>query len=169
MNVKELSKLRFGTPVKLDAKDKKILEILQKEARLPISKIAKKAGMPADSVKYRIRRLEKEGVIRFYHAALNPSLLGYPMFTYTLFSLFAMDETTEKQFINFLVDHPKITWVSKNSGKWNFIIGTCTKDFKEYDEVLNQIRTRFDKHIKEFETTSTIEEYKWDMMYQLIQ
>lgn len=151
-----------------DAKDKKILEVLQAEARLPVSKIAKKLGLPADSVKYRIKRLEKERVIRFYHAVLNPARLGHPMFTYTFFSLFAMNESTEKRFIYFLVEHPKITWVSKNSGKWNFIIGTCTRDFKEYDEILNQIRSRFDRYIKEFETSSTIEEYKWDMMYQLI-
>jgi Lrp/AsnC family leucine-responsive transcriptional regulator len=160
--------LDYGDKVKLDIKDKKILEVLQKEARLPISEISKKVKMPADSVKYRINRLEKLGVIRFYHAVLNFSLLGNPMYSYTFFSLSAMKENEEKEFINFLVSHSKVTWVSKTTGKWDFIIGACSKDLKEYDGILKSIRLKFIKFIKDYETISTIDEYKWDMMYNII-
>lgn len=162
------SLIKFGDKVKLDKNDKNILEILQNEARLPISKIAKKVKMPADSVKYRVQRLERLGVIRFYHAVLNFPLLGSPMYSYTPLSLFVMNDTEEKSFIHHLVSHPKITWVSKTTGKWDFIIGTCTKDFKEYDEIIRSIRLKFAKFIKDFETVSTIEEYKYDTMYGLI-
>ena len=165
----EKSLIKFGEKVKLDKNDKKILGVLQKEARLPVSQVAKKVRMPADSVKYRIQRLEKLGVIRFYHAVLNFPLLGFPMYSYTPFSLFAMNEAEEKAFIHYLILHPKITWVSKTTGKWDFIIGTCTKDFKEYDEILKSIRLKFNKFIKDFETLSTIDEYKYDMMYELIE
>ncbi|MDP4039555.1 MAG: Lrp/AsnC family transcriptional regulator [Candidatus Pacearchaeota archaeon] len=163
------SRIKFGDKVKLDKNDKKIIEILQKEARLPVTQIAKKVRMPADSVKYRIQRLEKLGVIRFYHAVINFPLLGYPMYSYTPISLFAMNETEEKLFINYLISHPQITWVSKTTGNWDFIIGTCAKDFKEYDEIIKSIRLKFIKFIKEFETISTIEEFKYDMMYGLIE
>ncbi len=165
----EKSLISFGQAVKLDKNDKKILEVLQQEARLPVSKIAKKVKMPADSVKYRIHRLEKLGVIRFYHAVLNFPLLGNPMYSYTLFSLSAMKGDEEKAFISFLISHPKITWISKTTGKWDFIVGTCTKDFKEYDEILKAIRLKFIKFIKDYETISTIEEYKWDIMYETIE
>ena len=169
MNKKVLSKIKAGDKVSLDAKDKKILEVLQKNARLPVSKIAKQVKMPADSVKYRIKRLEKLGVIRFYHAVLNFALLGNPMYSYTFFSLFAMEENKEKEFINYLVGLPKVSWISKTSGKWDFIIGTCTKDFKELDEIIKNIRRKFVKYIKDHETSSTIEEYKWDFMYDSIE
>lgn len=169
MDKGKLSKIGFGNKISLDGKDKKILEVLQKDARLPVSKIAKKVQMPADSVKYRIKRLEKIGVIRFYHAVLNFALLGNPMYSYTLFSFFSINEDEEKQFINFLTSEPKVTWVSKISGKWDFIIGTCTKDFKELDGLLHKIRYKFPKHIKEYDTISTIDEYKWDFMYDLIE
>ncbi|MBS3066891.1 Lrp/AsnC family transcriptional regulator [Candidatus Pacearchaeota archaeon] len=162
------SQINFGEKVKLDINDKKILEVLQKEARLPVTKIAKKVKMPVDSIKYRIQRLEKLGVIRFYHTVLNFPLLGFPMYSYTLFSLFAMNETEEKAFISYLVSQPNVTWVSKTTGKWDFVIGTCTKDFKEYDEIMKLIRIKFSKFIKDFENVSTIEEYKYDAMYGLI-
>lgn len=162
------SHIKFGDKVKLDKNDKKILEVLQYEARLPISQIAKKVKMPADSVKYRIQRLEKLGVIRLYHAVLNFPLLGTPMYSFTLISLFAMDDTQEKAFVNNLVAHPKITWISKTTGRWDFVIGTCAKDFKDYDEIIRSIRLKFSKLIKDFESLSTIEEYKYDVMYELI-
>jgi len=165
----EKSHIKFGEKIKLDKNDKNILEVLQKEARLPITKIAKKVKMPVDSVKYRIQRLEKLGVIRFYHAVINFPLLGYPMYSYTPISLSAMDHKEEEAFIKYLVSQPKITWISKTTGKWDFIIGTCTKDFKEYDEILKSIRLKFNKFIKDYETISTIEEYKWDLMYELIE
>jgi DNA-binding Lrp family transcriptional regulator len=91
------------------------------------------------------------------------------MYSYTPFSLSAMNEIEERKFINYLVANPKITWVSKTTGKWDIIIGTCTKDFKEYDEILKSIRYKFNKFIKDYETISTIEEYKYDSMYELIE
>lgn len=162
------SNILFGKNVSLDEKDKRILEVLQKEARLPISKIAKKLRLPPDTVKYRIRRMENLGVIRFYHAVLNFPLLGNPMYSYTLLALYAMDRKKESEFIEYLRQQPKITWISKTSGKWDFIIGTCTKDFKEFDELLHEMRVRFVDYIKDYETVSTIDEYKWDMMYDVI-
>ena len=131
MDKKKLSEIKVGQKVLLDAKDKRILEVLQKNARLPVSRIAKEVKMPPDSVKYRVKRLEKLGVIRFYHAVLNFALLGNPMYSYTFFSLFAMEENKEKEFVNYLISLPKVSWISKTAGKWDFIIGTCTKDFKE--------------------------------------
>ena len=169
MDKESLSKVQFGSKVSLDEKDKKILEVLQKDARLPVSKIAKKVQMPADSVKYRIKRLEKLRVIRFYHAVLNYPLLGHPMYSYTLVSLLAMGEDIEKKFINYLISEPKVTWISKTSSKWDFIIGTCTKDFKELDQLLQKLRLNFVKYIKDYETISTIDEYKFDFMYDIIE
>ena len=60
-------------------------------------------------------------------------------------------------------------WISKTSGKWDFFIGTCTKDFKELDDLIRRIRIKFVKYIKDYETSSTIEEYKWDFMYESIE
>jgi Lrp/AsnC family transcriptional regulator, leucine-responsive regulatory protein len=168
MEIKPLSKVKFGERIKLDEKDKKILEVLQKQARLPVSKISKLVKMPADSVKYRIKRLEKSGVIRFYHAVLNYPLIGNPMYSYTLFSLLAIDEEKEKELINYSIAEPKITFLAKVSGKWDLIVGTTTKDFKELDEIIRKIRLNFGRYIKDHETMSTIDEYKYDMMYESI-
>ncbi len=166
--MKDLFALEFGAKVKLDAKDKKIIELLQKNARMTISQVSRSTGIPRDSVKYRIRRLEKEKVIRFYHAFLNPSKIGYPMYTYVTFMLSNMTEDREKKFILFLVTHPNIIYVSKNSGKWDITIGVCSKNFKEFDDIIRNIRLKFSDIIKDYESSSVIQEYKYDWMADLI-
>ena len=160
--------LEFGEKVKLDNKDKKIIEQLQKNAKQSISDIARKTKLPRDVVKYRIKKLEEEKVIRFYHAFLNPSKLGYPLYAYVTFSLFNLEPEDEEKFINFLKQHPKIIYVAKFSGKWDFAIGVCAKNYKDLDEITRDIRKKFTKFIKDFEVSPVIQEYKYDYMVDLI-
>lgn len=166
--MKEKYELEYGEKVKLDSKDKKIIEQLQINAKQSISDIARKTKLPRDVVKYRIKKLEENKVIRFYHAFLNPSKLGYPLYAYVTFSLLNIAPEEEGRFIHFLKQHPKIIYVAKFSGKWDFAIGICAKNYKDMDETIRDIRKRFTRVIKEFEVSPVIQEYKYDWMVDLI-
>lgn len=61
----------------LDERDKKIVELLEKNARMPILEISRRIGISDVAVKKRIRRLEREGVIRGYTIKLDPAKIGY--------------------------------------------------------------------------------------------
>jgi len=63
--------------MKLDELDKKILEILQQDGRIPISRLAEKLKRPRTTVNERISRLEREGYILGYRAIVDPAKLGY--------------------------------------------------------------------------------------------
>jgi len=56
--------------------DNKILEILQRDVRTPISKIAKEVGLSENGVRYRLEKLEKGGYIKSYTILLNPKKFG---------------------------------------------------------------------------------------------
>lgn len=56
----------------MDNTDRKILEILQKNARISNSEIARQIGMVPSGVLERIRKLEENGFIREYTASLKP-------------------------------------------------------------------------------------------------
>ena len=60
----------------LDALDRRILALLQRNCKLPLVKIAEHVGLSAPSVIDRIRRLEERGVIRGYSAILDARKLG---------------------------------------------------------------------------------------------
>ena len=57
--------------------DKKILNILFHDARIPLAEIAATLNEPASTVRGRLRRLESTGVIAGYRPVLNPKKLGY--------------------------------------------------------------------------------------------
>lgn len=59
----------------MDEKDLQILSILQQDARTSNAAIARRLGMAASAVLERIRKLEQRGVIRGYHARLDPEAL----------------------------------------------------------------------------------------------
>ena len=62
---------------KLDNIDRKIIEMLQKNARTPVKEIAKEVFLSSPAVSARIEHLEKTGLITGYHAQVNPVFLGY--------------------------------------------------------------------------------------------
>ena len=62
---------------KLDKVDKKIIQILQKNARTPLKEIAAQVFLSSPSVSARIEKLEHEGVIIGYTARVNPLYLNY--------------------------------------------------------------------------------------------
>jgi len=56
--------------------DKKILELLQQDARIPITKIAKEINMSENGVKYRLDKLEEKGVIKRFAVLIDPKKVG---------------------------------------------------------------------------------------------
>src|SRR5947209_6892806 len=60
-----------------DAKNVELLQLLQKNPRAPISKLARKVGMSNPAVKERVLRLEESGVLAGFRLELSPKELGY--------------------------------------------------------------------------------------------
>ncbi len=56
--------------------DKNILELLQQDARMPLTQIAKEVGMSENGVKYRLNKLEDQGVIERYALLIDPKKVG---------------------------------------------------------------------------------------------
>jgi Lrp/AsnC family leucine-responsive transcriptional regulator len=60
----------------LDDIDRKILALLQHDARMTNAAIAAEVGLTAPSVFERVRKLEQRGVIRGYTIQVDPAALG---------------------------------------------------------------------------------------------
>ena len=71
----------------LDKKDNKILKILEKNAKLSTQQIAKKTLIPITTVHHRIKRLEKEGVIKGYTTILDNKKIGKEVSAYILITV----------------------------------------------------------------------------------
>ncbi len=154
---------------KIDKKDKKILSAMIYNGRASVSDIARKTGIPRDSVHYRLQRLLKTKMIRFIHTLLDPVKLGYPIYTYVAFTLNNFDNIKEEKFYRFLEEHRNIVYVVKTTGKWDCMIAISAKNLEHFDTIMREIRHDFSDIIKEFESASIIQEKKYDSMVELIE
>jgi Lrp/AsnC family leucine-responsive transcriptional regulator len=61
----------------IDQTDSSIVRFLQNDCQVPLDVLARKLRIPKSTLHYRIKRLEKEGVIDGYYAKVNALKLGY--------------------------------------------------------------------------------------------
>jgi DNA-binding Lrp family transcriptional regulator len=135
--------------IKLDLKDKKIIYYLDLNARQTNSEIAKKVQLSKDAVGYRIKKLEEQGIIRGYNTIVDHARLGY-IFYRAMFKLIDVSPEKLKVLINFLTKHPKVGWVSKLDGIWNFGFGIWVKSNQEFrDFYFLEFGKKFKKYVKE--------------------
>lgn len=59
--------------------DRRILEVLSADARIPNSTLAARVGLAASTCHSRVRELEERGVIRGYHADIDLEATGSPL------------------------------------------------------------------------------------------
>ena len=76
-----MKRLRTRTSL-LDPIDTTILRALAIDARTTMAELARAVGLSAPSVTERLHRLEETGVIRGYHAEVDPPALGLGLAAY---------------------------------------------------------------------------------------
>lgn len=65
--------------VPIDSIDWQLVHALQENARLSFSELARRVSLTPPAVSARVRRLEEVGVLRGYHADVDPARAGYPI------------------------------------------------------------------------------------------
>jgi Lrp/AsnC family leucine-responsive transcriptional regulator len=68
---------RRQTDVELDETNVHLLTELQADARLSLAELGRRVGLSSPAVAERLQRLEQTGVIRGYHAELDPRAVGF--------------------------------------------------------------------------------------------
>lgn len=82
----------------IDEKDLKILDVLKENSKLTTNQIAKKINIPITTIHNRIKKLEKEEVIKKYSVELNYKKLGKSILCYVLITAISMMPNGRKIF-----------------------------------------------------------------------
>lgn len=128
--------------IKINLKDKKILYQLSLNARQSYSQIGKKIGVSSQLTEYKIKRLEKLGIIKRYYTCIDISKIGYSIFKIYI-KLQNLDEKKEKEMINDLKNNPSITWVATCDGVWDLYIVIWSKNVFQFNEIFKEINNKF--------------------------
>ena len=118
----------------LDDVDRRIVGLLGTDARLSNREIARRIGMSPGAISERIDRLERVGVIRGYHADVDPAAVGLntsAMIGLQITQGHPVDETMAALF-----GVPQVSSVSMVTGQWDFIVEIQVRDQEHLREVL---------------------------------
>ena len=103
----------------MDIIDRKLIQLLQENARYPIKYLSEVVGLSSPAVSVRLVRLEKRGIIGGYNTRIVPAGLGYHLKAYISVKLF-MDQ--EQPMIEFLEKHPSVVECDFVTGDASVII-----------------------------------------------
>jgi DNA-binding Lrp family transcriptional regulator len=128
-------------------KDREIMFHLSLDARASLKELSKKTKLSKEVIHYRLKNLEKSGVIEGYYAVINTYRIGRTFYRVYLKTM-NMTTTIEKQFLNYMENHPKVTWVVEVDGDLDFLYVVWSKDITEFEEVYNEINDKFGKYFE---------------------
>jgi len=120
----------------LDAVDRVILDTLQAEGRVTNVDLAVRAGLTAPPCLRRVRALEERGVIRGYHAQLDPEALGYGLMVFALVSLKSQAEDDLRAFEAHIADIPEVRECHMLNGEIDFILKIVAHDLPSFQALL---------------------------------
>ena len=122
---------------KLDNIDRKIIEMLQENARIPAKEIAKEVFLSSPAVSARIKNLEKNKLITGYHAQLNPALLGYHI---KAFINLEVEPYQKKEFYPFIQAIPNVIECNCVTGDYSMLIEVIFQSTVELDHFINELQ-----------------------------
>ena len=131
---------------KVDKKDRQILLQLDRDSRQTYTEIAKRIGIPPETVRYRIKNLERHGVIQNYLAVIDGGKLGYYYYK-VFFKLHNVDETRVQEIIHFLSQDPNICWVVRVDELFDIAFTPRVSDPIEQSRLMDSLRKRFSEFL----------------------
>ncbi len=120
----------------LDKIDRKLLAELQAEGRVTNVDLAARVGLTAPPCLRRVRALEEEGVIRGYHADLDPSKLGFAITVFAMVSLRSQAEEDLRGFEEHMKGLPEVRECHMLNGEIDFILKIVSHDLQSFQEFL---------------------------------
>ena len=130
----------------LNVKDRRILAELDLNARASFQEIGKKTRLSKETVIYRMKNLEKRGIIQRYTTLVNWGKLGYTGFgVYSRFQ--NVNEDLKKEIIEYLGNIPELYWIATIGGKFDIVFGIMAKSVYEFNTIYYQILAKYGNHL----------------------
>lgn len=121
---------------KFDAIDLQIMRELQEDGRMTNVELAERVGLTAPPCLRRVRALEEAGVIRSYHANLDPGKLGYSITVFAMVSLRSQAETDLRAFEDYVGTLAEVRECYMLNGEIDFILKVVARDLQSFQSFL---------------------------------
>jgi len=143
----------------IDDKDKKLLVALATDARASVVKIAESVGLSADATNLRMKKLQKDGVVRKFQTVVDLSKLNYLLYSVFL-KINNYSSKRETQIRTFFNSLPNLTFAERIIGKWDVRVQISCTTPQEFEKILQQIREFLGADLKYYNFALMIKEFK---------
>lgn len=120
---------------KIDNLDKKILNILSKNARIPFKDVAAECGVSRAAIHQRVQHLIDNGTITGSGFDVNPKSLGYSTCTYVGLNL--ERGSMYKKVVEKLINIPEIIECHFTTGPYTMLLKLYAQDNEQLMDLLN--------------------------------
>jgi Lrp/AsnC family transcriptional regulator len=122
-----------------DAVDLKLLDILQRDAVVPVAELAERVTLSQSTCWRRVDSLEKAGVITARVALLDAKALGLEVTVFANIKLSAHGRRSLNEFEEAIAVFPEVMECYTMSGEMDFLVRIVARDIAAYERFLREI------------------------------
>ena len=117
----------------IDRLDRKILQILQEDATVPVAEIGRRVGLSTTPCWRRIQKLEEEGVITGRVALLDPRKVNTRVTAFVAITTNQHNDEWLKRFAEVIRDFPEVVEFYRMAGQVDYLLRVVVPDIEAYD------------------------------------
>ena len=126
-------------PYTFDGTDRRILEVIQENARISNTELADRIGLSPSPCWRRVRALEDTGVIERYVTLVNAKAVGLPI---TVFATVALEKQVESALESFEKAVMEVMECNLMTGEFDYLLRVVVPDLVAYERFLMDHLTR---------------------------
>ena len=154
--------------MKFDTIDRLILDKLQTSSNITNAQLAADAGISPPAMLERVRRLEKNGVVKKYVALLDHEKLGRGTMVFVSITLARHGAEAVSQFREWALGMPEILECHHIAGDSDFLLKVVVADIKEYEDFALK-KLGKESLIDRVKTTFVLSEMKYETKVDAIE
>ena len=125
-----------------DAIDRRILEVIQEEARISNAELAGRVGLSPSPCWRRVRALEDSEVIRRYVTLVNAEAIGLPINVFATVALERQVESALERFERAVEERPEVMECYLMTGEFDYLLRVVVPNLGAYERFLMDHLTR---------------------------
>jgi Lrp/AsnC family transcriptional regulator, leucine-responsive regulatory protein len=126
----------------LDKIDRHILDLLQRDGRMPMTELAESIGLTVTPCIERVKRLERDKVITGYYARVSPLALDAGLLVFVEISMSSKSDRTFDDFRREILCIPQVQECHLVSGDFDYLVKARIKEISQYRHLLGEILLR---------------------------
>lgn len=123
----------------IDLYDRRILDALSSEGRLPVSELARRIGLSKTPCQIRLKRLQKDGYITGFRAELDPVKLGREHVAFVEVRLVRTTGSALAEFNDAVRRVPEVEQCHMIAGAFDYLLKVRSGSMRDYRRVLGEV------------------------------